>query len=63
LGAGGAADDDRGGDGPDAGLLEELGGVGLDQRGELVEQVALLAGDVVDPPQECFGDALLRTCW
>ena len=41
LRAGGAADDDRGGDGADAGLLEWLWAA-PDERGELAQQVALL---------------------
>lgn len=56
LGAGGAADDDRGGHGADALLLEELWGVRLDQGGELCEQFLLFFGDLVDPPQLCFDD-------
>ena len=60
LGAGGAADDHRGGHGADAALLEQLRGVCLDQRGELGEQLALLAGDLVDPPQQRLGDPQLR---
>ena len=43
LGAGGVADDDRGGDGPAAALVEQLRAVRLDQRLELGEQLLLFS--------------------
>ena len=46
FGAGGPADDDRGGDGSDARLCKQLWGVGLKQSGELVEQLALFFLDL-----------------
>ena len=63
LGAGGAADDHRGGDGADASLLKQLRGVGLDQGGELGEQFLLFFGDLVDPPQLRLGDPQLGAGW
>ena len=49
LSAGGAADDDRGGDRSAAGLGDELRSVRVDQAGELGEQLAFLAADLGDP--------------
>ena len=57
LGAGGVADDDRGGDGAAAGLGGQLGRVRVDQGGELGEEFVLFVADLVDAGQGGFGDS------
>jgi len=56
LGAGGVADDDRGGDRAAAMLGEQLRAVSLDQRLELGEQLAFLVVDLADPLEDHAGD-------
>jgi hypothetical protein len=60
LGAGGVADDDRGGDRAAAALGEQLRAVSLDQRLELGEQRLLLLADLADPLEGRLRDAKLR---
>jgi hypothetical protein len=60
LGAGGVADDDRGGDRSAAALGQQLRAVSFDQRLDLGEQRRLLAVDLADPLQDRFRDAKLR---
>jgi hypothetical protein len=56
LGAGGAADDDRGGHGPAAALIKQRRAVRLQQGLELGEQVTFLTRDLPDPCDQGFGD-------
>ena len=63
LGAGGVADDDRGGDRPAAVLGQQCGAVSFDQRFDFGEQLALLAVDVSDPLEDQFRDTGLRAAW
>ena len=60
FGAGGVADDDRGGDRSAAALVEQLRAVSLDQRLELGEERLLLLADLADPLQGRLRDAKLR---
>ena len=53
LGAGGVADQDRGGDRAAAVLGEQLRRVSGDQRGRAGSELVALAGDLVDPLQQC----------
>jgi len=61
LGAGGVADDDRGGDRAAASFGEQLRAVSFDQRLELGEQRLLFSADLADPLEDRLRDAKLRT--
>jgi hypothetical protein len=61
FGAGGAADDDRGGDGAAGVFGEQLGALSFGQRFELDEQLAFLTVDLRPSDPKQINDGLVVT--